>query len=117
MRATGEVGSRFGFARQDVAVSVRVVYACEDCGEEAANYATVCLRCGGLVERVPSDLVASADLIEAIVAEQVDWRGLLKRYIEHVGECEGTDYIDLVPIPTDLTEADLDLLRSLRDEP
>lgn len=46
-------------------MTTRTVYACDDCGAEAAPDVEVCGACGGDVHQVASVLVAWADSLHA----------------------------------------------------
>ena len=47
----------------------------------------------------------------------VDYRELLKKYIEHVGDCEGTDFIDEYRfMPRVFSEEEANILWELSNE-
>lgn len=51
-----------------------------------------------------------------IMPQDVRIRALLRKYILHVEACEGTDFIDDGQWASELTDADTELLRKIKDE-
>jgi hypothetical protein len=50
---------------------------------------------------------------------EIDWRDLMKRYIQHVEECEGVHFLGYDHAPVDVewaNEAEREALTKLRDE-
>lgn len=50
----------------------RIVFACQDCGEEVAALVEACPQCGGPAEQVDPHLVATMDAIEAVLSSRED---------------------------------------------
>jgi len=64
----------------------------------------------------PEQMIRVVDLLQQKESKEIDYKELLKRYINHVDVCEGTNFIKHRYANSDLSEEDFEILEHIFEE-